>query len=127
VLDAPPLAATVKRPMDADPALFTCKTSFNGRDAAWLHAVGEIDIASSPGLERTLDEAQTRVRLVVLDLRGVTFMSTSGVRVISEASVYARLAGTRLIIAQPPRAVQAVFDLTGMACEIDCHQLGLCA
>jgi anti-anti-sigma factor len=120
VPDSPDLDTKRKH---ADPAFFTCTTSSTGQDAIWLHAAGELDLATCPRLERVLEEVQKHARLVVLDLREVTFISTAGVRTICEASAYGRLAGHRLIVVNAPPAVQAVFDITRMAGEIESHRL----
>jgi anti-anti-sigma factor len=61
---------------------FVCAHASVGLDAAWVEVAGELDIATTPQLERTLREAQSSARLVVLDLRNVTFMDCSGVHVI---------------------------------------------
>ena len=80
------------------PARFRCTSATTGRERASVRATGELDVASAPELERVLDEAQTRARLVVLDLRDLAFIDTSGVHVIVDASRFARLAGRRLVV-----------------------------
>ena len=47
-----------------------------GLDAAWVHVGGELDIATTRRLERTLDEC--KARLVVLDLRELAFFDSCG-------------------------------------------------
>ena len=104
----PPAPARV---LSADET-FRCTTVTVGRDEIWIRATGELDVASAPELERALDEAQTGAPVVVLDLNDLVFIDSSGVRVIVEASEYARIAGHRLIVVlrpQPP----GVFDLVG--------------
>ena len=96
----------------------------SGKDAAWVRATGELDLATAPELERVLDDAQTRARLVVLDLHELEFMDTSGVHVVVAASTYARLAGRRLLVLRGPRRIRDIFDLTGMDGAIDSHRGG---
>ena len=57
---------------------FECSTSDGGHNAAWVYLAGELDIATTPQLERTLCEPRSQVPLVVLDLRDVTFMDMMG-------------------------------------------------
>ena len=59
---------------------FVCSTSEAGLEAAWVHVAGALDIATAPQLEQALAGAQTRARLVVLDLRELTFMDAAGVQ-----------------------------------------------
>jgi len=49
-----------------------------------VHVAGALDIATSPELERTLEELNAR--LVVLDMRELGFMDCAGVHTIVAAS-----------------------------------------
>ena len=100
----------------------TCSVNAAGRDAAWISATGEIDLASAPQLERAIDDAQTKARLVVLDLHDLTFIDTAAVHVVVDASTYARLAGTRLVVLRGSKRVRDAFDLTGMDGAIESHR-----
>ena len=64
-----------------------------GLDVAWVRVTGELDIATAPQLKQTFGHTEDRARRVVLDLRELTFMDTSGVHVIVDASVRATPAG----------------------------------
>ena len=92
---------------------FVCAHANVGRDAAWVDVAGELDIATTPRLERTLRAAQSQARLVVLDLRHVSFMDCSGLRVIVDASRRGREVGCRLVLLRGPPNVDRVFALTG--------------
>jgi anti-anti-sigma regulatory factor len=48
-----------------------------------------LDLAAVPQLVRTLRQAQLKARLVVLDLRELQLMDSSGVHVIVNASIRA--------------------------------------
>ena len=48
---------------------FICSSTNDGLKAAWIHASGELDVATSQQLRRTLDEPRLQARFVVLDLR----------------------------------------------------------
>jgi anti-sigma B factor antagonist len=92
---------------------FLCSHANVGLDAAWVEVAGELDIATTPRLERTLREAQLETRLVVLDLRDVSFIDCSGVHVIVDASRRARQVGCRLVLLRGAPIVDRVFALTG--------------
>jgi hypothetical protein len=53
---------------DVLPPAFVCSWRDAGLDAAWVHVAGELDVATTPQLERTLAHAPRQVarRLVVL-------------------------------------------------------------
>lgn len=104
---------------------FSCTSHTSGRAAVWVQAIGELDIAGAPYLERMLDQAQIRSRLVVLDLEDLTFIDIAGLHVIVAASTYARLAGQRLIVLRLPEQVTQLLELTGTANAIESHLPGL--
>ena len=101
------------------PPLFTCARSRPRAGAACVRLTGELDLASAKRLERTLREAQGEASEVLLDLRRVTFMDCSGMRVILGAAQRARRAGHQLTVVPGPPQVDRVFTLTGAADVID--------
>jgi anti-anti-sigma factor len=78
---------------------------------------GELDIATSPRLDRTLREYDGE--RVILDLRGLTFMDSSGLHVIATANSRARANGSRLTLLRGPYAVQRVIEIIGLDRELD--------
>ena len=104
---------------DAPPSAFSCSCVDAGLDAAWVQAAGELDIATAPQLERTLRETQMQSRLVVLDLRELAFIDSSGMHAIVNASSRARQGGRRLILLRGRATVDRVFTLTGAFDEVE--------
>jgi anti-sigma B factor antagonist len=100
---------------DAVPPSFICTLS-RSSSAVWVHVEGELDIATSPELDRVLREAEVDSVLLVLDLRGLAFMDVSAVHVILAAAGRVRAGAGRLVIARAPAHVDRMFTLTG-ACE----------
>jgi anti-anti-sigma factor len=100
------------------PPAFLCTWNVGGTNAAWVHAVGELDRASAPLLKLALGEDELRARLVVLDLRDVTFMDSSGIHVILDATAEARRAGGRLVHVRGPAHVDRALTLTGAATQV---------
>ena len=98
------------------PAL-VCSWTDGGR-VAWVHVAGELDVATVPELERTLHRPELRARLVVLDLRELAFIDSSGVHAIVDASVRAGKAGRRLVLLRGPPNVDRMFMLSGSSGEL---------
>jgi anti-anti-sigma factor len=99
--------------------LFTCARSHARAGAASVRPTGELDLATASRLERALRDAQAEASQVVLDLRDLTFLDCSGMRVILGAAQRARCAGHRLTVVPGPAQVDRVFTLTGAADAID--------
>jgi anti-anti-sigma factor len=93
--------------------------------AAWVHVGGELDIATTPQLERTLDASQAR--LVVLDLREVAFLDSSGMHAIVNAGIRARQAGRRLVLVRVPANVDRMLTLTGSFDQVEIGDIGAVA
>ena len=105
-------------------AQFRCRLSCEGTAAAWIMAAGDLDVAGAPQLARTVDGALACARLVVLDLRRLTFLDGAGVGVIVSASTSARRAGGRVLLISAPAELQRVFTLTGTAERLEVFDLG---
>jgi anti-anti-sigma factor len=99
-------------------APFACNWT-STRGAAWATLTGELDIAQAPMLEHALRTAEVGAHLVVLDLRELSFIDCTGLRVIYESSERLRQAGHRLIVVRGPRPVDMVFTHTGIAERIE--------
>ncbi len=76
---------------------------------------GRVDSATSGELETTLkrlaEKAQTNL---VLDLAGVEFLSSSGLRVLVTAMKAARQAGGDLVIARPAEQAADAISIAGL-------------
>ena len=83
-----------------------------------MHTVrleGELDLASAEQLERELLRVERSDALsIVLDLSALEFIDSTGVRLIIQADARSRADSHRLALLRGPRAVQRVFELTGM-------------
>ena len=103
---------------DVRPRPFECSCTNSGLNAAWVRVTGELDIATTPQLERTLREPEAHAQLVVLDLTDLASINSSGVHAIVDASVRARQAGRQLIILRGSSSVDRMLALTEVAGEI---------
>ncbi len=84
-----------------------------GENASWVHLAGELDLAGTPRLESTLDEAQRSASLVVLDPRGLTFIDCAGIHTILESAARARHRGGWLMLMVASPIVERMLGLTG--------------
>jgi anti-sigma B factor antagonist len=76
---------------------------------------GEIDPGTAGELsDAALTAMQEIGPSLVLDLSGVTFMDSTGLKVLLAVHQRARLAGGRLVLAAPTRSVLRVVDITGL-------------
>ena len=101
--------------MSFDDGAFTIETS---EDAGRLVVCprGELDLATAPDLEELVLGRLTDGTAVVLDLRGLSFMDSSGVRVLVAAHVRASDGGGALTIVRPQRggAVDRILEISGI-------------
>jgi anti-sigma B factor antagonist len=86
-------------------------------DGATVLAIsGELDLASSPALGEELDRAfQSDSELVIVDLRELEFMDSTGLSVIVKAHKAAEDASRRMCLVKGPPQVQRLLSLTGVA------------
>jgi len=73
-----------------------------------LHAVAELE----PELGRL--ECEANIDVVALDLRGLDFLDSSGLRVILMFRTLLDEYDRRLVLVRGPQAVQRVFEMTRM-------------
>jgi anti-sigma B factor antagonist len=112
------LAHSTDERTDALPSAFQCSWTDGAPDAAWVRLAGELDIATAPRLERLLREPRLQARVIVLDLRDLAFMDSSGVHAIVDASVRSRRAGRRMLLLRGRPGVDRVFTLTESAEDV---------
>jgi anti-anti-sigma factor len=75
---------------------------------------GELDVATAPQLDAAVDDRGGDVRDLVVDLRELTFLDSTGLRSLLRARSVADTAGGTLVLVPGPPAVQRAFDLTGL-------------
>jgi anti-sigma B factor antagonist len=85
------------------------------RTDAGLVLVGEIDAHTAPDLAAHLDPLPAGDGDAVLDVAGIEFIDSSGLRVLIEAHQRAVAAGRRLVIQRPSASVRRLFEISGLA------------
>jgi len=77
---------------------------------------GELDLASSPALEEALEQASSSdASLVIVDLRNLEFMDSTGLSVLVRAHQRAAQTSQRFGLAGGSQQVQRLLSLTGVA------------
>lgn len=77
---------------------------------------GELDLATVPELERAIDEARARgVDEIVVDLRALAFLDSSGLRSLVMADARAADEGWAFALVPGADPVHRVFEITRMA------------
>lgn len=83
-------------------------------DAVHLVILGELDLATTPRLEQELREVEaTDAKMIVLDLDGVDFLDSTGLRALLEADARSRATGSRLTLTRGSAQVRRLFALVG--------------
>jgi anti-sigma B factor antagonist len=81
---------------------------------------GELDISETPAVQQALMALEERrPPLLVMDLRGLTFLDSSGLRLILEADLRARRTGRRLTLVRGPETVHRVFLIALLEKRLD--------
>jgi anti-sigma B factor antagonist len=93
---------------------FLVETHPSGR-AVTLKLSGELDLLSSPHLARAVDGLSSDAELVMIDLRRVEFMDSTGLHVLVQAQQRAQESGQRFALIRGGEQVQRLLDLTGVA------------
>jgi anti-sigma B factor antagonist len=80
--------------------------------AVQVSLIGELDISEVEGLQGILAAAEAKhPQVLVLDLRGLEFLDSSGIRLVVEADLRAQREERRLIIVRGPEQVHRVFTI----------------
>jgi anti-anti-sigma factor len=87
----------------------------NAGGAAVVAASGELDLRTSPQLEDRLARAfDAGAELVILDLRQIEFIDSTGLRVVVNAHQRAHDTGRRFAVVRGADQVERVLTLTGV-------------
>jgi anti-anti-sigma factor len=79
-----------------------------------IAVAGELDMASAPTLAQSLTEAEREgTHAILLDLRDLAFIDSSGLYAILSASTRARANGHRLVVDGSSGVARRLFELTG--------------
>ena len=99
--------------MDADELQFTVGLSVAAGGSV-VTPRGELDVATQGQLRAVLEQ-EAKNGSVTLDLTGLRFMDTSGLRLILETAAAARRDGFTFGVIPGPPAVQRLFEIAGVS------------
>ena len=95
----------------AGPPAFEVSTRQNG-DVREIRLSGELDLAGMRKVEQALERAErSDAARIVVDLGGVTFMDSTGVRLMLGAQARSRNDSERLVLRRGRPSVQRVFEI----------------
>ena len=96
------------------PEPFRCESGRDGA-AAWVRPVGELDLDTAHDVEQQLAVLRADgCERLVLDLRGLRFMDSTGLRLVIRWDTTAKADGFEFAIVPGIEVVDRVFQLTGM-------------
>ncbi len=84
-------------------------------DAAVVAARGDIDLSTLAKASAALDDARAGARWLILDLREVGFMDTSGLRLIIAEQQRAAQGGYRFAVVRGSARMRRLFEIAGLA------------
>ena len=87
------------------------------RNEQWMviSVKGRIDIATSGELQEKLMKLLEQEKHVIMDCKGIDFISSSGLRVFLLASKALKKEGGSFALCSPQESVKEVFDISGLS------------
>jgi anti-sigma B factor antagonist len=84
-------------------------------DVHTIALTGEMDLSNAAEVERELLHVEaTDVGTIVIDLSGLTFMDSTGIRLLIAADARSRSDSCRLVLTRPPAHVFRVLCIAGV-------------
>jgi anti-sigma B factor antagonist len=84
-------------------------------DVHTISLAGELDVATVPAVERELEHVEATDALsIVVDLGGLEFIDSTGVRMLLSANARSRADAHRLVLLRGSAPVQRVFEICGV-------------
>ena len=81
---------------------------------AIVELVGRLDTTTAPSLEKTLNEDMGETKNLILDFKGLEYISSAGLRVLLSAQKRMQKIGSMKVI-NVCEEVMEVFEITGFA------------
>jgi anti-sigma B factor antagonist len=94
----------------------------SGRGRTVVTVRGELDLATADRLWLELEPLLLPRTVVVLDGSGITFLDSSGLRVLLQAGKRAAADGAAFRLVAPQLAVQRVLEIAGTAGHLETRQ-----
>jgi anti-sigma B factor antagonist len=95
------------------PPPFRCDVEVDGDGVARIVPSGELDMSTAPELEARMDDALARgAALLIVDLRGLEFMDSTGLTLLTRWSLGAERDGYDLALVPGSERIHRLFELT---------------
>ena len=91
----------------------TIEIKKNGKETT-IEVVGRLDTITAPVLEKTIGENIEGIQSLVLDLKGLEYISSAGLRVLLGAQKKMQKVGS-MTVKHVREEVMEVFEMTGFA------------
>ena len=102
------------------PPPFRCDVEDAGGGAVRVRPAGELDMSTVPILEEHLRDARAAgFRRVVIDLRALDFMDSTGITLLTRWSLDAERDGFDFALIAGSDRIQRLFELTGLTPHFD--------
>jgi stage II sporulation protein AA (anti-sigma F factor antagonist) len=83
-------------------------------DRATVTVRGDLDLQVAQRVVAEIEKVEEGApALIVIDLRGISFLDSSGMGVLAAAQARAVEAGRRIVVVRPPYSVRRAFELSG--------------
>jgi anti-sigma B factor antagonist len=84
-------------------------------DEVTIAVVGEVDLSNAASLEAALVEVlEMKPGRIAIDLAGVSYLDSTGIRCLLNAAEHAAAAGSELVVCQPVGIVLRVLAICGV-------------
>jgi anti-sigma B factor antagonist len=83
-------------------------------DEIAIEIVGRLDTITAPALDKTINDHIGEIKSLVLDLKGLEYISSAGLRVLLSAQKKMQQIGT-MKVTNVREEVMEVFEMTGFA------------
>jgi anti-sigma B factor antagonist len=97
------------------PKPFRCDREAAGDGAARIRPSGELDVATVGTLEARIHEARDAgFRRLIVDLRGLEFMDSTGLTLLTRWTLESRRDGFEFAVVPGGERIQRLFELSGL-------------
>lgn len=86
----------------------------HGPGAQIVAPAGELDISTAPRLRDALRALEPRPETLIIDLRGLSFLDTSGLQLLLEERQSAERDGRRIVLVRGSDELHRLFELAGL-------------